>query len=147
MSLIWLLKVRNNLKMKLLRLLFNRSRTSISKYLKIAGPKWHTISLNLCQLDISADFAKQQMPQEFIDANMTNVFALNDGKDYKSETVRIDSFYTRAGYSAKTSCNAFRGITYSLPYGLVFLVSPLYFARATEGSIVTILGRDDVVKL
>jgi hypothetical protein len=78
---------------------------------------------------------------------MTNVAALNDGKDFKTETVRVNSFFTRAGWSSKVEHSAFRIVTYSLPYGLVFLVSPLYFGRATEGNIVSLLGRDDEVSL
>jgi len=146
-SLMWLMRVRVNMKQSQLIIIFGRSKTCISEYLQTVGPLWMEIGYSLCQLDINESFLTLQMPQEFTDAKMTNVAALSDGKDFKSETVRVDSFYSRAGYSSKVSCNAFRIITYSLPYGLVFLVSPLLFARATEGSIVSLLGRSDVVEL
>ena len=146
-SLIWLLKVRVKMKHSELGYIFDRSKSSISKYLQDVGPKWKEIGMNLCQLDIYEEFLKVSIPQEFIDADMANVGALNDGKDFKSETVRSNSFFSRAGYSAKVNCSAFRIITWSLPYGLVFLASPLYFARATEGGIVTAMGKNDIVEL
>lgn len=146
-SLMWLMKTRVNMKHSQLMLIFERARSTISKKLKDIGPFWKKIGLSLCLLDISESFLEKQMPQEFIDANMTHVAALNDGKDFKSESVRIDSFFHRVGYSSKIQCNGFRIITYSLPYGLVFLTSPVYFARATEGAIVSIMGRGDVIEI
>jgi hypothetical protein len=146
-SLIWLMRVRTAAKIAVLVLVFGRSRFSIGRYLKQVGPMWKDVGLDLCQLDTSESFLKVQVPQQFIDAKMTNVAALNDGKDFKTETVRVNSFFTRAGWSSKVEHSAFRVVTYSLPYGLVFLVSPLYFGRATEGNIVSLLGRDDEVSL
>lgn len=146
-SLIWLMKTRVNMKNSQLVLVFERSKNSISRYIRYIGPFWRKIGLSLCLLDISESFLEKQMPQEFIDANMSCVAALNDGKDFKTESVRVDSFFNRAGFSSKIHCNGFRIITYSLPYGLVFLTSPVYFARATEGAIVSIMGRGDVVEL
>ena len=146
-SLMWLMKTRVDMKNSQLVLIFERSKSSITRYLKAIGPLWKKIGLNLCLLDITESFLKEQMPQEFIDAHMTHVAALNDGKDFKSESVRVDSFFHRVGYSSKIQCNGFRIITYSLPYGLVLLTSSVYFARATEGGIVSIMGRGDVIEI
>ncbi len=58
-----------------------------------------------------------------------------DGKDFLKETDRSHSLLTKAGHSHKSSHDAFRGLAWSTPRGLIFEHTPLAFGKVEETAL------------
>lgn len=146
-SMIWLLKVHSEYSINEIANIFECTNQNISLVLETTSPRWQFISECIILLPISEKYLRDSMPKVFIDDGLSNVASLYDGKDFKTETIRSNSTFTRAQWSDKVSHSSFRVMTYSTPSGLVWLVSPAYFARASEQRVVSELGSVESVKL
>ena len=80
------------------------------------------------------------MPAEYYARGLDNVALLNDGKDFVTDTVRINSCVSRGQYSDKMKSSAARFITWILPCELSVTYSPLFLGRISEKSIVEYWG-------
>jgi len=146
-SIIWLLRVYGEYSLVELGVIFECQPPAISKNISKASKRWKFVSECITLLPISETFLRESMPKVFIDDHLSNVASLYDGKDFKVETIRSNSIFTRALWSDKVKHSALRIMTYSTPSGLVWLHSPAYFGRASEQRVVSELGSVESVKL
>ena len=86
------------------------------------------------------NFIFDAMPAEYYARGLDNVALLNDGKDFVTDTVRINSCVSRGQYSDKMKASAARFIAWTLPCGLSVTYSPLFLGRISEKSIVEYWG-------
>eukprot|EP00956_Cyclotella_meneghiniana_P000217 scaffold276_cov47-Cyclotella_meneghiniana.AAC.8 len=80
------------------------------------------------------------MPEEYFIRGLDMVALLNDGKDFVTDTVRINSCISRGQYSDKMKSSAGRFIAWTLPCGLSVTYSPLFLGRISEKAIVEYWG-------
>jgi len=86
------------------------------------------------------NYIEVAMPQRYIDIGLEDVGLLMDGKDCVTDTVRLNSFISRAQYSDKMHCSAGRYIMWVLPCGLGVTYTPLFLGRASEKALVEYWG-------
>lgn len=79
------------------------------------------------------------MPQEYFDLKMDHVGLLNDGKDFVTDTIRVNSCVSRAQYSDKMKASAARLIAWTLPCGMCVTATPLFLGRVSEKKLVEFL--------
>lgn len=91
-------------------------------------------------LEINEDILRALTPEDFINGCTAKVCGLVDGKNFKTETVRIHSGTTRANHSNKVNCSALRVLSWIIDNGLNVERSEPYFGRASETHIVGVLG-------
>ena len=84
------------------------------------------------------DFA---IPQEYIEAGMADTGVLKDGKDFVTDTIRVNPALTRALFSDKVKSSGARVITWALPTGLVIEHTGLFLGRTPEIRLVELWGR------
>ena len=80
------------------------------------------------------------MPERYFEIGLSNVGLLMDGKDCVTDTVRVNSFVSRAQYSDKMHCSAGRYIMWVLPCGLSVTYTPLFLCRISEKALVEYWG-------
>ena len=80
------------------------------------------------------------MPERYFQIGLQNVGLLMDGKDCVTDTVRVNSFVSRAQYSDKMHCSARRYIMWVLPCGLSVTYTPLFLGRVSEKALVEYWG-------
>ena len=80
------------------------------------------------------------MPDEYFIRGLDNVALLNDGKDFVTDTVRINSCISRGQYSDKMHSSGARFIACTLPAGLSVTYSPLFLGRIPKKAIVEYWG-------
>ena len=80
------------------------------------------------------------MPERYYEIGLQNVALLMDGKDCVTDTVRVNSFVSRAQYSDKMHCSAGRYIMWVLPCGLSVTYTPLFLGRVSEKALVEYWG-------
>lgn len=137
-SIITKIVFRKGLEFKLLGFIWDR--TNIGRYVKSWAPLWGEAGADLSILDINEDILRALTPEDFVNGCTDKVCGLVDGKDFKTETVRIQSGITRAGHSNKVNCSALRVLSWIINNGLNVERSEPYFGRASETHIVGVLG-------
>ena len=82
------------------------------------------------------------MPIEYVNVirGLDHVALLNDGKDFVTDTIRINSCVSRGQYSDKMKTSAARYVAWTLPCGLSVTYSPLFLGRISEKAIVEYWG-------
>ena len=80
------------------------------------------------------------MPERYFEIGLEKVGLLMDGKDCVTDTVRVNSFVSRAQYSDKMHCSAARYIMWVLPCGLSVTYTPLFLGRVSEKALVEYWG-------
>ena len=86
------------------------------------------------------NFIMDAMPNEYFARGLENVALLNDGKDFVTDTVRINSCVSRGQYSDRMKSSAARFVAWTLPCGLSATYSPLFLGRISEKAIVEYWG-------
>ena len=82
------------------------------------------------------------MPQSYIDAGLTNVCAVPDGKDFLTWTPRTNTVLSRAASSNKMgNHSAARVVTWTTPAGLTFEHTDVFLARVSEKKLVELADR------
>jgi 5'-3' exonuclease len=98
------------------------------------------IELALADKASVTNFIDIAMPQEYIDLGLSDVGLLNDGKDFVTDTVRLNSCISRGQYSDKMKSSAARFIAWILPCGLSVTYTPLFLGRVSEKALVRYWG-------
>ena len=129
---------RKGLEFELLGFIWGR--TNIGRYVASWAPLWGEAGADLSILDINETVLSALTPDDFINGCTDKVCGLVDGKDFKTETIRIHSGITRAGHSNKVNCSALRVLSWILNNGLNVERSEPYLGRASETHIVGVLG-------
>jgi hypothetical protein len=83
------------------------------------------------------------MPQEYFELKLDHVGFLNDGKDFVTDTVRINACLSRAQYSDEMKASAARLIAWTLPSGMCVTATPLFLGRTSEKKLVEYWGREN----
>ena len=86
------------------------------------------------------NFILDAMPTEYVVRGLDNVALLNDGKDFVTDTIRINSCVSRGQYSDKMKTSAARYVAWTLPCGLSVTYSPLFLGRISEKAVVEYWG-------
>ena len=86
------------------------------------------------------NFIHDAMPEEYFERGLDNVALLNDGKDFETDTIRVNSCLSRSQFSDKIKSSAARYIAWTLPCGLSVTSSPLFLGRISEKAIVEFWG-------
>eukprot|EP00984_Skeletonema_dohrnii_P016314 scaffold7210_cov101-Skeletonema_dohrnii-CCMP3373.AAC.1 len=114
----------------------------VSKVIKCWAPQFYEVGCNLARLPLTKDFLLKSYPQSYLDLNFSNYVAtVVDGTDVLCQTVRKHRSVNVIQRSDKVKHSAFRGITWSLPMGLVHEFTDPFFARASEKAIVRVWTR------
>ncbi len=122
-----------------LETIFGVDRSWIGKKFQVYHHYWKQVGEDLSQLDVSKEYARKVLPKNYVDNGFEKIFALLDGKDFMTGSISTNNVIKRAAHSNKVSHDALRVITYSLPWGLSFLHSPVFFARTSEKQIVELM--------
>lgn len=115
-------------------------RTNIGRYVRSWAPLWGEVGADLSILDINETILIALTPEDYINGCTDKICGLVDGKDFKTETIRIHSGITRASHSNKVNCSALRVLSWILNNGLNVERSEPYLGRASETHIVQVLG-------
>ena len=83
-------------------LTLNMQRQVVTKYINRWMPLWATYGSHLSMLPISHDYFKKELPDFYIDNDMSNVTHLFDGKDIMIETLRKNDNLRRSTRSEKS---------------------------------------------
>ena len=86
------------------------------------------------------NYIEVAMPQRYFDIGLDRVGLLMDGKDCVTDTIRLNSFLSRAQYSDKMHCSAARYIMWVLGCGLSVTYTPLFLGRVSEMALVEYWG-------
>lgn len=110
----------------------------IDKWMPILGEAGDQLSTFTHYLDDEA--LDELLPKWYRELELNDVCAVIDGKDFMSETVRVDRVLNCAQSSNKVNHSAFRLLTWSLPCGAVIMRTPGFFGRASEKAILRAWG-------
>ena len=135
------MRMRKALEIEFLSKIFGRSHGRISTLVNSWAPRWGAAGLDLSDLDYTEDFIKVSCPQAYQDMHMEKVAVLVDGTDVMTDACRTSSSIKRLGFSDKVHHQGVRGLTYTAPCGLNVIHTNLFFARTSEGALVTEFGR------
>jgi hypothetical protein len=119
---------------------WDRSKSSISAYLKECIPLWGEAGEDLSILDLTPTYLESLRSRSYSDQDMLLVCALPDGKDFRIDEQRSNTVLSRAARSYKVKHAAARCITWSTPSGLTFEHTNLFFARVSEKMLVKLWG-------
>ena len=86
------------------------------------------------------NFILDAMPEEYFIRGLDMVALLNDGKDFVTDTVCINSCISRGQYSDNMKSSAGQFIAWTLPCGVSITYSPLVLGRISEKAIVEYWG-------
>ena len=86
------------------------------------------------------NYMEVAMPARYFEIGLDKVGLLMDGKDCVTDTIRLNSFLSRAQYSDKMHCSASRYITWVLGCGLGVTFTPLFLGRVSEKALVEYWG-------
>ncbi len=139
-ALITKMRIRRATTEQVIAIAWDRTVSSISKYIKAWAPKWGEAGRHLSILDISKEFLTETMPMSYVEAGLTNVGAVPDGKDFMIDVWRKNALLTRACFSDKVHHAAVRCISWSTPAGLMFEHTDLFLARISEKRLVELWG-------
>ena len=124
---------------QMIALMLARHRTTISRILYEWGPRWGEVGEDLCNLDITEEYLKVELPNKLVENGYPHVVMV-DGKDVTIGTKANDGTASRVTFSSKTDCDAARCLTYSTASGLVFEHTPLFGGRASETKLQRLWG-------
>lgn len=117
--------------------LFGIHRNVVSSIIKAWAPHFYEVGCQLARLPLNKEFLEKSYPQSYKDLNFpAPVASVVDGTDVLCQTVRKHRAINVILRSDKVKHSAFRGITWSLPMGLVHEFTDPFFARASEKAIV-----------
>ena len=86
------------------------------------------------------NYIEVAMPQRYFDIGLDRVGLLMDGKDCVTDTIRLNSFLSRAQYSDKMHCSAAWYIMWVLGCGLSVTYTQLFLGRVSEKALVKYWG-------
>ena len=122
--------------------MFGTYKTKVSDVLKKWMPLWNEIGLILGILPFIDGWMIDELePEKYVNLGLRKVGAVLDGKDYLTETARINRTVSVGQQSNKSHHAAFRNLTWSLPMGLVFEFTCPFLGRASEKSLVKLWGK------
>ena len=124
---------------QMIALMLARHRTTISRILYEWGPRWGEVGDDLCNLDITEEYLKVELPNKLVENGYEHVVMV-DGKDVTIGTKANDGTASRVTFSSKTDGDAARCLTYSTASGLVFEHTPLFGGRASETKLQRLWG-------
>ena len=129
-------------------LMFGVGKSAVAKYITkwmpMLGERGDMMSHLLIFLDSAAYDALE--PESYKEVGLRKVAALVDGKDFLTETVRVDRVMNCAQASNKMHASAFRVLTWSLPCGAVVERTPAFLSRASEKGIMSAWGKRNRLK-
>ncbi len=109
----------------------------IGTTIKWWAPHFHEVGCQLARLPLDKEFLEKSYPQSYVDMKFpAKVASVVDGTDVLSQSVRKQRAVNVIQRSDKVKHSAFRGITWSLPMGLVHEFTDPFFARASEKALV-----------
>ena len=117
-------------------MLLSISRQVVTKCINRWMPKWATFGTYLSMLPIPHDYFRKELPDFYIDNNLSNVTHVFDGKDIIIDTIRKDNNLRRRNRSEKVHDSACRTLHFTSPMGLSFEHTRLVGARETEKKII-----------
>jgi hypothetical protein len=132
------MRFHRGLSVELLGLIWHRHRNQIGGYIDRCAPLWGKAGEYLSILPVNAYFLRAETPTRYMEADIGDVGAQVDGKDFPCDTPR--NRFKRLYYSDKISHSAFRVISYTSKIGLSFEHTNLFGARSTEGQLVMLWG-------
>jgi hypothetical protein len=103
----------------------------------LSQPTTQQASMNI---ERPTNYMEVAMPERYFQIGLQKVGLLMDGKDCVTDTVRVNSFVSRAQYSDKMHCSAGRYIMWVLPCGLSVTYTPLFLGRVSEKALVEFWG-------
>ncbi len=118
-----------------LAFIWGRHQSRINRYVGQWAPKWGEMGRVLSELHMDEKYLLATEPAAY-KALLLKVGALDDGKDFETETERKNSAVKTAQYSNKVDHSAFRVIVWSTPSGLVFEKTCAFLGRPSEGRLV-----------
>jgi hypothetical protein len=121
--------------------IFNLHRSTINTYARKCSPMWGEVGQFMSILPLTEDYLIKQMPANFHLLGLSNVAGMPDGKDIMTDTYRMNNAFTKAMFSDKVHHSGARYIAWVTSSGLACEHSPLFMARASETSIVRIMGK------
>ena len=92
-------------------------------------------------MDKFKNFFDACIPQEFVDVGIDPIGSLLDGKDFLTDTTRLNFALTRSQRSNKTEHSSGRWFCCITSSGLNFEHTLMYLARTTENRLVKLWGR------
>ena len=110
----------------------------IIKWMPLLGERGDMMSSFLTLMD--EESYEELEPKSYKEVDLRKVGALVDGKDFLTETVRVDRVLNCALARNKMHASAFRLLTWSLPCGAVLERTPAFLGRASEKSLMNIWG-------
>ena len=120
----------------MLALIWGRVQSSINFYVHECAPMWGEVGRHLSILDIDEEYLNAEIPDAFTDLGLGKVGAMPDGKDFMTDTSRVNTAIGRAMWSDKVHHSGARCISWTTPAGLAFERTVLYMARASETACV-----------
>jgi hypothetical protein len=120
-----------------------RSRQTVSiyinKWMPVLGERGDMLSNLLPYLD--TEILKKLEPYSYKDMGLDNIGGILDGKDFPTETCRIDRLVNCAQHSNKLHTSAFRILTWSLACGAVVERTPAFLGRTSEKALMGYWGK------
>jgi len=136
-----LMYYETDLEQKQLKLFFSVKKDVVSRAVAEWGPMWGEVGEQFsCLPFIDKELVDALIPTRYIEAGMTSNATNVDGKDYSSETVRVDGVIGSAQFSAKLGTSAFRNLTWSLLCGLICEATVAFLALAGEKAVLRLWG-------
>jgi len=117
--------------------IFGVHRNIVSRCIKFWAPHFREVGQQMARHTLSKEFRDKCYPQSYIDLNFTPpVATVVDGTDVLIDSVRTDRVIYTLSNSNKVKASAVRGVTWSLPMGLIEEFTDPFFARGSEKAIV-----------
>ena len=139
LTLIW---IENKFSRVFLANLFGVNRNIVSKVIIRWAPEFGKLGADMARLELTKAFLDKAYPLSYIHMNFAQrVASIVDGSDVHMQTSRVDRAILVCQSSNKTGGSAARGITWSLPMGLVHEFTDLFLGRASEKSLVNLWAK------
>jgi len=117
-----------------------KDRRRVGELVRRWVKKWGEAGRDLSILPIDAAFLDKTCPQAYKDEGLEKICGVPDGKDFKIDTKRQNSLFTRASRSEKVHASAVRCISWSTPMGLSYEHTILFLSRVSEKALVELWG-------
>lgn len=118
-----------------------KSITTVSNLLKKWTPEWGEVGDQMSVLPwITAEFIDEMEPEKYQKAKLRKAGSVIDGKDFGAETVRKNAVVGASQNSSKIDASAFRLLTWSMTYGLIFERTRGFLAKTSEKALNKLWG-------
>lgn len=125
---------------ELISLIWNRSCTTIWRYLQKWSPQVGEAGEDLSILDINEAYLLAEKPQGYINQNLDNIACQVDGKVFMMDVYRTSNFKLRAMFADKVDHAGSLVLTWTCPSGLSFEHTYPMTGRSTESRNVELWG-------